>query len=62
MKKWNEMTENERIAFNNAIRRWLADPKNSCNCEECPYNEHSNSNGWQGQYPCGQFHCWVDLQ
>lgn len=60
MKKWNEMTESEKTEFNNAIRRWLADPENSGNCEECPYNEHSN--GWQGQYPCGQFHCWVDIQ
>lgn len=59
MKKWNEMTESERAEYNASIRKWVADPENSGNCEECPYNEHSNG---QGQYPCGQFHCWVDLQ
>ena len=41
-------------------RRWLCDPDNSCNCDECPMNEEFSS--WPGtRLPCGQFQCWVDV-
>lgn len=40
--------------------KWLCNPENIGNCEECPYNEGFSS--WtENLLPCGQFHCWVAL-
>ena len=44
------MTEAERQAY----LRFMWDPKNSHNCEECPENSNSRP------LPCGQQNCWVD--
>lgn len=53
MKTWKlDGSENDKI------RVWLADSKNSLNCEECPYVLKTQ----QGRpLPCGQQNCWVDI-
>ena len=38
--------------------KFMYNPKNSHNCDECP--ENINSDSWQGKLPCGQQNCWVD--
>lgn len=38
--------------------KFMYNPKNSYNCDECP--ENINSDSWQGKLPCGQQNCWVD--
>lgn len=38
--------------------KFMCNPKNSHNCDECP--ENKNSDSWQGKLPCGQQNCWVD--
>ena len=40
-------------------RTWLYNKDNKFNCEECP--ENLGMDNWQGRYPCGQWHCWVEL-
>lgn len=37
---------------------FMYNPGNSHRCEECPENHGCSS--WQGNFPCGQQHCWVD--
>ena len=50
----------ENVSKFEAARRFLCNPANSHNCEECPENRDFSS--WPGtRLPCGQFHCWVDL-
>lgn len=38
---------------------FMCNPENSHNCENCPENKRDD--GWQGRWPCGQWHCWVNL-
>lgn len=38
---------------------FMCNPENSHNCENCP--ENKGDDGWQGRWPCGQWHCWVNL-
>ena len=38
--------------------KFMCDPSNSHNCDECP--ENINSDNWEGKLPCGQQNCWVD--
>lgn len=33
--------------------------ENCFKCEGCPHN--IGASDWQGVYPCGQWHCWVEL-
>ena len=33
--------------------------KNICNCADCPENKAMNCHYTNGNYPCGQQHCWV---
>lgn len=38
-------------------KKFMYNPENIGKCSICPNNEgHS---GERGQYPCGQFNCWV---
>lgn len=39
-------------------RKFMSDPKNSHNCENCP--ENRSFSDWQRRLPCGQQVCWVD--
>ena len=41
-------------------RRFMADSNNSHKCAGCPANQDMES-GIDNRFPCGQFHCWVDL-
>lgn len=40
-------------------RAWECDHANCYNCDECRCN--IGASGWQGAYPCSQWHCWVVL-
>ena len=44
---------------NNLIREFLADSDNIMNCNQCPYKMKHPS--WDA-LPCGQYHCWVELE
>lgn len=46
------MTRDEFIKF-------ISDPDNIVNCDECPMKQENSS--WEMSYPCGQQHCWVSL-
>ena len=37
---------------------FMYDMSNVCNCSNCPLNPDDKV-GDNGQYPCGQFACWV---
>ena len=52
----NNTTANEGIEN---TRKWLCNPENIHNCGECPMN--NDVSDWQEAYPCGQYHCWVEL-
>lgn len=47
-----EFTRNEYLEF-------LYNEKNIGQCDICP--EYSGDNGWCGNLPCGQQHCFVRL-
>ena len=40
--------------------RWMYNPENLYNCEECPEN-HGFSPWPETRKPCGQFRCWVAI-
>ncbi len=42
---------------NSEYIKWMYDPSNECNCEECPENRQYDD--WEGKLPCGQQNCWV---
>ena len=37
-------------------KKFMYDPSNEGNCEECPENRDMGDNG---RLPCGQYRCWV---
>ena len=37
----------------------MYDENNICNCADCPENKEINCHYTNGNYPCGQQHCWV---
>lgn len=37
-------------------KRFMYNPSNEGNCEECPENRDMGDNG---RLPCGQYRCWV---
>ena len=39
-------------------KKFMYNPENSHNCENCP--ENNNCSSWGGNLPCGQQNCWVD--
>ena len=39
--------------------KFLTNPDNCYNCQECPQN--MGASDWQSRLPCGQWHCWVVL-
>lgn len=48
--------ETPRLMACEAYRRWMADPANEMNCEECP---ERRENPGHDVLPCGQQNCWV---
>ena len=48
----DKMTRDEFIKF-------MSDPDNIMNCDECPMKQENPS--WEMPYQCGQQHCWVLL-
>ena len=55
LKQWAELAEQDYGKYKVEYRRWMQNPENSHNCENCPENS-----GYDG-LPCGQQNCWVDL-
>lgn len=55
-----EIEELEISEVLNEYVRWMCNPDNLYNCEECPEN-HGFSRWPETRKPCGQFRCWVAI-
>lgn len=61
-KPWDEMTNEEQVAYRDAYIEFMYNPKNAGRCDDCPENmgfDPLNSAGYICG-PCGQQNCWVD--
>ena len=55
-----EIEELEIAEVLNEYVRWMCNPDNLYNCEDCPEN-HGFSRWPETRKPCGQFRCWVAI-
>ena len=58
-----EIVESEELEIAEVLNeyvRWMCNPDNLYNCEDCPEN-HGFSRWPETRKPCGQFHCWVAI-
>ena len=55
-----EIEELEIVEALNEYVRWVYNPDNLYNCEDCLEN-HGFSRWPETRKPCGQFHCWVAI-
>lgn len=39
--------------------KFMSDPDNEFNCEQCPENRGHDGNGFDYRYPCDRQNCWV---
>lgn len=56
--EWENLYRKDREEWLEKYKEFMYDNSNCGFCENCPENKGMEGNG---QLPCGQFRCWVDI-
>ncbi len=60
-KIWAMLEDTAPQTWLRVLERFMYDPENKFRCDDCPENRGNFSHNLNGQYECGQFHCWVSI-